>query len=348
MFLMCRNVPVIEFDEEQRFRVITPELVPIGVRMEPTWKKLFGWLTARSMSLVRIHAGVLLHELDFGSYNQWMIVHACQGVTLTDSYWLRDDEQDVRWEDVNFWQQPFSEQISQLSLTGQLTGLLTGRRTTPELLTQGDYAKCWHKEADGIYLYKANTKFGNEAQIEIICSQMLAILGWDHVAYEQAELFGVETAKCAIVTDECRSFVSFAELENYVPNAVMWMLHNRRQPFQRMLLFDGIVHNTDRHAENWGIYMDATNGELMDFFPLFDHNCAIHIGAEQNSYIYPQKTLLEVAKWAYKKLDYAPELQLLLEWFYQIETKKMFQQRFGGMREYHYILRRLILIMNEQ
>ncbi len=48
-----------------------------------------------------------------------------------------------------------------------------------------------------------------------------------------------------------------------------------------MLVFDSLVHNTDRHVNNFGILRDCRTGDVTGFAPLFDHNLALFAGDMQ-------------------------------------------------------------------
>ena len=48
---------------------------------------------------------------------------------------------------------------------------------------------------------------------------------------------------------------------------------NRREYWAKILLFDCLIGNTDRHHENWGIIIDSTNEKR--FAPAFDNGIAL-------------------------------------------------------------------------
>lgn len=57
--------------------------------------------------------------------------------------------------------------------------------------------------------------------------------------------------------------------------------HEMLERVRAMLVFDSLVHNTDRHANNFGILRDCRTGDVTGFAPLFDHNLALFAGDMQ-------------------------------------------------------------------
>ena len=73
---------------------------------------------------------------------------ACRAVSVLDAYWLKfDDDKGLLWKAVDVKRNPLNEIIAQVALHGKsLT--LQGSLVTPELTTNGAYAKAWRRHSD--------------------------------------------------------------------------------------------------------------------------------------------------------------------------------------------------------
>lgn len=81
------------------------------------------------------------------------IAENCRAVSLQDSYWVKQDDESITWKDVDIRQNHLNRVMMQIVLQGDsLT--ISGKILTPELTTQGAYAKCWKRENNALYLYK--------------------------------------------------------------------------------------------------------------------------------------------------------------------------------------------------
>lgn len=112
---------------------------------------------------------------------------------------------------------------------------------------------------------------------------------------EQKEFFNIEdTKKC------------FAELYSNHLGLTIY------QDFIKMLLFDAIVGNNDRHMYNWGILEDARNKEAPKFSPIYDsargllwNHTEARIKREMNNKSHPyEKKLTKYARKSTPKIGY--------------------------------------------
>jgi len=105
--------------------------------------------------------------------------------------------------------------------------------------------------------------------------------------------------------------------------------------FYRMLVFDGLVCNIDRHSHNWGFYQDPNTNELLGLHPLFDHNCAIDIAEsiDRNSSVYSEMSILEMAKYGLRYVKDTIDLQSLKDYYSDQDTKKEFKELYGRLDE---------------
>lgn len=120
---------------------------------------VIGWLAGRVLLLSRANAKWIYNMFQFEQIEtdeqRVKIAMTCRAVSVADSYWLRfDDDEDISWSQVDVKRNPLNEVVAQVALHGKsLT--LQGSMVTPELTTNGAYAKAWRRHPDGrLWLYK--------------------------------------------------------------------------------------------------------------------------------------------------------------------------------------------------
>lgn len=350
MFLMCKDVPVLQHEGGEYFKVLTSNLLPYGLRGTNTYGSLYDWISSRVVSLDRINAKKILVRLNLPYMDKMRVAIACQGLSLTDSYWLKADESDKKWADVNLFENSISKAVAHLAITGVSPLTVRGHFNTPELTGRGAYAKCWRRLKGKVWLYKANTLHGKEAEIEYICSKLLDILNIPHVKYEYTTYQDLVSSRCEIITNEDKAIVPMGEFYGYLMhnrlNFNEYMEHFYFKDYYNMLLFDGIVNNSDRHLYNWGLYMDSNTGNLLGLHPLFDHNCALSKETNLDSLVLENKKLLSVAKDAYYKLGKPQNVLKLKSYTESKVARKEFIKLFGNEDELNIVKTNLSFILS--
>lgn len=89
-----------------------------------------------------------------------MIAKLFHFASLTDSYWLKEEGEDLGWDQVSLFQNPLEKAVTATALLG-VSGTfrsLINKIHTPELTAQGMAAKAWIREEDELYLYKVGKK----------------------------------------------------------------------------------------------------------------------------------------------------------------------------------------------
>ena len=157
---------------------MTQSIIAAGKNREA----VVSWLANRVLLLSRANAKWiynLFHFEQVGTDEQRVrIAMTCRAVSVSDAYWLKfDDDGDVTWSEVDVKQNPLNEVVdkwvAQVALHGKsLT--LQGSLITPELTTNGAYAKAWRRHPDGnLWLYKLGANGNTESRIEVMCSNLL-------------------------------------------------------------------------------------------------------------------------------------------------------------------------------
>ena len=201
-------------------------------------------------------------------------------LSLTDTFWMKREDEGLRWDDVSLYRNEFDSLIARISFDG--TGMY-GRAnspTSPEYATSGSFAKCWIRENENIYLLKrgsegfANTGF--EPYSEALASELLDAAHIDHVPYTVVRYHDKLASKCPLFTSENEGFVGAYRFFDG-PFDVDDMLefcakHGTEGSFREMVVMDALMANSDRHSANYGFMVDNATGDVLRMAPLFDHN----------------------------------------------------------------------------
>ncbi len=244
------------------------------------------WLASRVLLLSRANAKWiynLCHFEQVGTDEQKVkIALACRAVSVLDAYWLKFEEDgELSWRQVNVRENPLNEILAQVALHGKsLT--LQGSLVTPELTTNGAYAKAWRRHGDSLlWLYKLGANGNTESRIEVMCSGLLDKMNVEHVHYEAGEDEGKYVCMCPCMTTERKAiltgmeFISYCHVNGIDPDQRMFEIDG--ESIYKMWIVDFLISNRDRHGQNWGFFYDTETMEILGCHPLFDHNNAFDI-----------------------------------------------------------------------
>ncbi len=249
------------------------------------------WLANRVLLLSRANAKWIYNLFCFeqvGTDEQRVkIALVCRAASVLDPYWLKyEGDGDISWSNVDVKQNPPNEIVAQVALHGKsLT--LQGSCVTPELTTNGAYAKAWRRHEDGtLWLYKLGADGNTESRIEVMCSGLLDKMNVEHVHYEAGTDEDKYVCMCPCMTTQEKAvltgmeFYSYCNVNGIDPDARM--LEIDRESIYKMWIVDFLISNRDRHGQNWGFFYDTETMEILGCHPLFDHNKAFDIAFMQD------------------------------------------------------------------
>ena len=216
-----------------------------------------------------------------------MLLTNSLGLSLSDQYWIRPQGSDISWEDVNFFDNPFSEDVGDL-LFGHHVGEGEIDLNSPDNTSDGNLRKRW-KIVDGRRcLIKSGTRpMFQEPFNEVAASMLAEAAGIPHVDYRIVPGGGdpccicpdfitrdteLVTAHSVLLSDGLDGGVRM--LERYV-GACRYHGLDVRDDVNAMIAFDHIIANTDRHTNNFGIIRDAETLEWLSSAPLYDNGTSL-------------------------------------------------------------------------
>lgn len=300
---------------------------------------IVSWLANRVLLLSRANAKWIYNLFRFeqvGTDEQRMkIAMTCRAASVLDPYWLKfDGEETVLWENVDIRRNPLNEVVAQVALHGKsLT--LQGSPITPELTTNGAYAKAWRRHPDGsLWLYKLGADGNTESRIEVMCSGLLDKMNVEHVHYEAGQDEDKYVCMCPCMTGENRAiltgmeFISYCNVNGIDPDKRMFELDG--ESIYKMWIVDFLISNRDRHGQNWGFFYDTETMELLGCHPLFDHNNAFDIDYMRDMdapYQFGEMTVRQAAQKAMEHVDFHFTAPIAREDFITERQYRSFRKR---------------------
>ena len=243
------------------------------------------WLSNRSIPKNRTFVKEILQSLNLEEHDTRGILDVTKGLSLNDVYWICPAyEQNIKFNDINLYENDFSEILSLIAFTGVETKI-NKLISSPELSTNGMLPKCWRRIQNDTYLYKGGTKgyanSGKEPYFEYYLSQIASKMELNHVDYELVKWKGIVASSCKNFTDINHSYVpigyvvtkgGISAVNDYIkalPNT------NIYKKFQDYILFSSLIINNDSHYGNFGFLVNNDTNEIEDFAPIFDNGGSI-------------------------------------------------------------------------
>jgi hypothetical protein len=201
------------------------------------------------------------------------------GLSLSDQYWIRPSE-DIRWKDVNFFTNDFSEDIGNLLITGKWDG---GSFDSPDNTSDGVLRKRWKIIEGGRCLLKGSYSTVGIPQAqpfrEVFASRIAKLL-FDEgcvVDYWLIENDYFYSA-CKNFINEDTEYVSFNQINHAYkkPNHqssfsfIQDFYGESKEQLDLLIILDYIVLNEDRHYGNFGLIRDTNTGKFIKPAPVFD------------------------------------------------------------------------------
>ena len=103
-YIMLKEQPVLEIDN-YTCRILDYAHLPYSLRYRDVNYDdvMHGWTEARTMSIGKTNAKKLLAGLKISQSNPYLIARICHFASLTDCYWLKEETEDISWNDVNLF-----------------------------------------------------------------------------------------------------------------------------------------------------------------------------------------------------------------------------------------------------
>lgn len=245
------------------------------------------WCASRMLSLDRTHAKAILNAIGASQSptdaDRADIALSCHCVSLIDVHWVREEGEEISFEQINLYDNSLNEAIVELSLRGKsLTvtnmELVTPKDVAPDLSTRGLFPKAWIRNDDTFVLLKDGGT--DTVRRELLASCICQCFDIPQVIYESGVFRGVPVTRSKIVTSKSYSIVPMRAYEEYCVECDLDYLEEVKQldsiSYYGMNILDYLTGNTDRHGENWGLLVDNETNMPISLHPLMDFNQCFH------------------------------------------------------------------------
>ncbi len=259
--------------KENEFHVLNEGLLPLYLKRVNDVKS---WLETRAIDSHRANSRLLKKALRLAEKDDVSTVLHVRAATITDTYWVRAIGSDLKYEDVRFNKDYFSN----LALRGLYSSFNSAAKRkdtkTPELTNIGSFEKCWKLKDGKWWIYKsANQK---EQFSELFVYELGKALGMNMAHYEKDDkcVRSLDfTDSANVILEPAFSFMGDEEDYIKVVEKLKELCPKAIPDYIKMIFLDTITANPDRHTGNFGLLRDANTGELLGLAPNFDNNMAL-------------------------------------------------------------------------
>lgn len=279
--LMNKDTVVAVYEEHCEWDEYTYELISQEDDYLPYgFVSINDWIDGRQIAKRRNSINELLVSLGIADRHNFIDATRC--LSLTDTFWMKSEEDDLLWDEVSLYANKFDDEIAKIAFDSTGEYGKQASLISPEYATSGSFAKCWLREDSQISLLKRGSagraNAGFEPYSEKLASDLLDAAKVNHVPYELVNYHEKLASKCPLFTNEEIGFVAaqrFFETSFGIKDMIdLSRKHGVEERFREMVVMDAVMANIDRHAGNYGFLVNNTNGSILDFAPLFDHNMA--------------------------------------------------------------------------
>lgn len=259
-------------------KVVNNEIEDIDIPLSPLYlsrtQNFEGWLKTRCIDTHRTNSRLLRKVLRLTTAEEEEIVLSVNSATITDNYWTKDIDSNLKYEDVVF---KYND-MCKLALYGKIDDLNYQESRTPELTSVGSFEKCWFKDHDKWLMIKK----GSDEEIfsELFVYHLGKLIGLNMAIYlvkeKQKEIVSIDFTNNAEVNFEPMHSI-LDEEEDYIENINILYNFDKKLVHQYLdiIFLDAIVMNVDRHTFNYGVLRDTHNGNILKMAPNFDNNLSL-------------------------------------------------------------------------
>ena len=269
-------VRIVQLDKNSR------HLLPLD--MEPDDSGLARWLKHRAIPQNRAYVNAFLARCGLSANRPMDVISVCKGLSLNDSYWVCGENEAKCFDQVNLYENRFSNILASIAFTGYGSSVRSSFASSPEFTTNGMLPKCWRRIRGKIYLYKGATSgasnTGYEPYSEHYAYLVGSRLGFDVIPYRMTRWKGNLCSVCEIFTSKSIAYIPVGRIirtggMKAVRRYYETLGEEYVQALNEMLVFDALVCNTDRHFGNFGVLVDSHTNRIIRPAPLFDHGNAL-------------------------------------------------------------------------
>lgn len=312
--------------EKYSKHMMNADLAPLQERSSSDW--ISRWWKERSVPISQGKVKEMLYQKGLTNSETYLVNNL--GLSLTDYYWIKPIESDLKWKDVNLFQNNFRDNIISF---GYDSKEMTSSGYTPNSSLQGQLEKSWIIKDSARILIKGNKDILSAESInEVIASRIHEMQGYDN--YTQYYLLKMKNKEydfgcySEAFTDLHKELVSaygvltsekqnndISSYEQFISLCVKHGMDGERlrADLEYQIMSDFIISNRDRHLSNISILRDAETLQFIRMAPVYDTGKSLFV---HEAVATDLKSLLDIrtnsfAKSELKLLSYIHDRSLL-------------------------------------
>lgn len=295
--LMNKNHPVVSFRYDCDIHAVVKIVDVHDLRYAPvaladskgivTRRALNDWWQRRTIPASRHQIQQLLDSLNLNSTLE--LAEENFGLSLSDRYWINDSKNPLKWEDVNFFDNDFTDDLGMLTLGQESSG--NPNLMSPNSTLGGDLNKKWKIVNGKRILVKGGTgstrqEVLNEVVATALYNRLLSRN--DYVPYFLFEENGRIYSACENMLGQDEELVtaydvlstrkkpdSMSDYDFLVDTYKSLGLNNVEEGLAKMFTCDYILANQDRRWRNFGVIRNVETLEFTRLAPIFDNGTSL-------------------------------------------------------------------------
>lgn len=221
------------------------------------------------------------------------LLEKCLGLSLSDQYWICPQSRNLKWSEINFFENNFSDDMGNI-LFGKVSSgemILNDEISlmSPDNTSDGWLKKKWKIINGKRCLIKGGSgAIQQEPYNEVIASKIMERLDIPHVKYSlimeeeypysicedfitpQTELI---SAWYVMQTEKKPNHISV--YQHYVNCCEKLGIPKIKESLDQMMVVDYLIANEDRHQNNFGVIRDVKKLNFIGSAPLFDSGTSL-------------------------------------------------------------------------
>jgi len=294
--LMHKHIPVVDMtllSDSGRivklYNLQAPDHLPLGVMAKDgaSRKAMDDWWTGRSIPVSRSGLDDALQSIGISSPT--LLLEKCYGLSLSDQYWIKPKGSDLVWENINFFHNAFSKDMSEILFGCEPDDPDHVNLMSPDNTTDGWLRKKWIIADGKRYLMKGGSgAFQQEPYNEVIASAVMRRLNINHVSYSLIVDRQKPYSLCEnFITPDTELIPAWRVIQTQKQTNDRSLFNHLlicgeslgipgiKDTLGRMLVLDYIIANEDRHFNNFGFVRNAETLEYLGMAPVYDSGTSL-------------------------------------------------------------------------
>lgn len=299
--LMHREIKVADVEMDSFYHIksiknmYTAEHMPVGTmqKQDADQQALAKWWSRRTIPKGRPRLQEVLDIRNMLTSKE--LLKDSFGLSLSDQYWLKPKDSSVSWEQIQFFDNDFSEQFGEMML-GNLEITECFDTMTPDVTLEGQMTKAW-KVRDGkrVLIKGGSNPYQQEPLCEVIASQIAERLCIPHTKYtllwEHEKPFSVcqdfitsetELVSAYHIMQSRKKPNDLSDYKFYLSCVEQLGVKNIREQIEKMVVLDFLIGNEDRHFNNFGLIRNAVTLEWIGVAPIFDCGTSLWYNTQES------------------------------------------------------------------